>query len=57
VLKAILQRGRERGKFDVEDIRAVAAGQRLDHAYLQRRAARCHASERVLALLQREGLG
>jgi len=57
VLKAILQRGRERGKFDVEDIRAVAARQRLDHAYLQRRAARCGATERVLALLQREGLG
>jgi|SRR5579859_893780 len=58
VLKAIMQRGPERGKHDLEDIQAIiqTQGQRLDRAYTKARALACEALERVAPCLQRFGL-
>ncbi|MCL6450334.1 MAG: nucleotidyltransferase family protein [Acetobacteraceae bacterium] len=56
LMKAILQRGPERGKHDLEDARSLALGRRLDLAYLRRRAAALGAEERVQGVLRRLGL-
>ena len=58
VLKAILQRGPEQGKHDLEDIQAIAQtlGNRLDLDYLKERARSCGAQERVAFCLQRLAL-
>ncbi len=58
VLKAILQRGPEQGKHDLEDIQAIhqTLGQRLDYDYLKARALACNALERVSSGLQRLGI-
>lgn len=51
VLKAILQRGKEEGKHDVEDIQAMLKHEKIASAYLKRRIHNCHAEKRVLPLL------
>lgn len=58
VLKAILQRGPEQGKHDLEDIHAIAhtLGNRLDLDYLKERASACDALARVRVCLQQLGL-
>ena len=58
VLKAILQRGPEQGKHDLEDIQAIAhtLGNRLDLDYLKERASTCDALARVEPCLQRLGI-
>lgn len=55
VLKAILQRGPQQGKHDLEDIQAIAhtLGNQLDLDYLKERASACGALARVEACLQR----
>jgi hypothetical protein len=56
--KAILQRGPERGKHDLEDVQALVAayGGDLDWNYVGRRAQRCGALERVQDCLARMGI-
>lgn len=58
VLKAILQRGPEQDKHDLEDIQAIAhtLGNRLDLAYLKERASACGALARVEAYMQPLGI-
>ncbi|MFA5357961.1 MAG: nucleotidyltransferase [archaeon] len=51
LLKAICQRGKEQGKFDVEDIKSILAHQKIDYAYLEKRAELCGAKERVMDLI------
>ena len=57
VFKAILQRGPEQGKHDLEDLQAIAQtlSNRLDLDYLKERARICQALERVQSCLQRLG--
>jgi predicted nucleotidyltransferase len=52
VFKAILQRGKERGKHDVEDIKAMIAHEKIDLEYLSERIRKCHAGTRVNSLLR-----
>lgn len=52
VLKAILQRGPEQGKHDIEDIKDILKNESIDLAYLQARICKCHAEERVNPLLR-----
>lgn len=58
VLKAILQRGPEQGKHNLEDIQAIAQnqGNRLDIDYLKERASACQALARVRVCLQQLGI-
>ncbi|HEY7356181.1 MAG TPA: hypothetical protein VH590_06930 [Ktedonobacterales bacterium] len=58
LFKAILQRGPEQHKHDLEDIQAMweRMGQRLDLAYMKERAVTCDALERVAPCLQRLGI-
>lgn len=58
VFKAILQRGPQQGKHDLEDIQAIAytLGNRLDLDYLKERASSCQALARVEPCLQRLGI-
>lgn len=51
LLKAICQRGKEQGKFDVEDIKSILTHQEIDYAYLEKRAELCGAKERVMDLI------
>ena len=51
-LKAVLQRGPEQAKHDLEDIKALAAMVPLDDAYLRLRLDRMGATERALPVLQ-----
>ena len=52
VFKAILQRGKECGKHDLEDIEATASKEKIDLKYLAERVRKCHAEKRVNSLLQ-----
>jgi hypothetical protein len=56
--KAILQRGPEQGKHDLEDMQAIAQmlGSQLDLGYLKERARVCQAWARVEPCLQRLGI-
>jgi hypothetical protein len=58
IFKAILQRGPQRGKHDLEDIQAIAQtpGNRLDLDYMNERAVACAALERVAPCLRRFGI-
>jgi len=56
LLKAILQRGPEKGKHDIEDIRDMANNMKIDVKYLERRAGKCRATERVRPLLNELGV-
>jgi hypothetical protein len=51
VLKAILQRGEEQGKHDVEDIKSMIAHEKVDLRYLSKRIRKCQAEKRVKPLL------
>jgi hypothetical protein len=52
VLKAILQRGKEKGKHDLEDIETMVSHQKIDVKYLTERIRICHAEKRVNSLLR-----
>ncbi len=52
VLKAILQRGIEEGKHDIQDIEDIMKNQKVDQQYLQRRIRKCHSQRRVEPILQ-----
>jgi len=52
VFKAILQRGKERGKHDLEDIEAMASHEKIDMKYLAERVRKCHAGKRANSLLR-----
>ncbi len=54
-LKAVLQRGPEQGKHDLEDMEALAAGVAIDREYLWRRLRRMGAEERARPVLERLG--
>jgi len=52
VLKAILQRGEEQGKYDMEDIRSMLAHEKIDIKYLRKRIQKCKAERRVEPVIQ-----
>ena len=52
-LKAVLQRGPEQGKHDLEDIAALAAAMPLDTTYLRLRLELMGATERAVPALRR----
>jgi hypothetical protein len=58
VFKAILQRGPEQGKHDLEDLQTLlaAVGAGLDRDYVRRRAALCGGLARVQDCLARMGI-
>ncbi len=56
VFKAIVQRGEDEGKHDVEDIRNMAANENVDLKYLEKRIRNCRAERRVEPLLKRLGI-
>lgn len=51
ILKAILARGKDQGKHDIEDIEQLRDGCQLDQSYLMRRIAETESAARVLPLL------
>lgn len=52
LLKAILQRGKDQGKHDIEDIEAIKRNALIDSDYLRFRVHEASAGHRVHALLQ-----
>jgi hypothetical protein len=52
LFKAILQRGEEEGKHDVEHIRDMIKHERIDLEYLRKRVRQCVAEKRVSSLLK-----
>ncbi len=54
-LKAVLQRGAEQGKHDLEDIAALAKKVGVDIAYLRHRLQRMGAEERARPILRQYG--
>jgi hypothetical protein len=52
VFKAILQRGEDKGKHDLEDIRSMAAHEKIDLVYLVKRVKKSNADKRVRPLLR-----
>jgi len=52
VLKAILQRGVDQGKHDVEDMKLMVKNEHLDLEYLWKRARRWRAKKKATALIQ-----
>ncbi len=52
VFKAILQRGEDKGKYDIEDIRQMIQHQNIDLSYLKRRIKKCRCEKRVKSALQ-----
>ncbi len=54
-LKAVMQRGPEQGKHDLEDIAALAAALPIDAAYLRSRLQQMGAIERAEAILKKWG--
>jgi predicted nucleotidyltransferase len=52
VLKAILQRGEDEEKHDIEDIKSMIAHEKLDWQYLKERIQNCQAERRVSTLLK-----
>ena len=53
VFKAILQRGEEQGKHDIEDVIYMMKNEKIDFEYLEKRIQKCQAEKRVRPLLQR----
>jgi hypothetical protein len=53
LLKAISQRGPERGKHDVDDIIATALSEKMDVEYLASRIAKFGAEERATSILKK----
>jgi hypothetical protein len=56
VFKAILQRGGDKGKHDIEDIQRMVANEKIDSEYLKKRIEKCHAQKRVEPLLKLLGI-
>jgi len=52
ILKAILQRGEDKGKHDIEDIKSMIAHEKIDLQYLEERMEKCQAGKRVKPLLK-----
>lgn len=52
LFKAILQRGAEESKHDVEHIRDMVKHERIDIEYLRKRIRQCNAEKRVITLLK-----
>jgi len=52
ILKAILQRGEDKGKHDLEDIESMIAHEKIDAQYLEERIKECQAGKRVKQLLK-----
>ena len=52
ILKAILQRGEDKGKHDIEDIKSMIAHEKIDLQYLEERIEKCQAGKRVKQLLK-----
>lgn len=52
ILKAILQRGEDKGKHDIEDIKSMIAHEKIDLQYLEERMEKCQAGKRVKHLLK-----
>lgn len=55
VVKAICQRGMERGKYDVEDVKGILANQKIDWNYLEERLKITESYDRVYGLLKKLG--
>jgi hypothetical protein len=56
LFKAILQRGGEMGKHDIDDIKDMLRNERIDIQYLEKRIQRYQAGERVRPLLKQLGV-
>jgi len=56
IFKAILQRGENQGKHDIEDIEHMVANERIDLEYLEKRIQKYHAAKRVKPLLRSLGI-
>jgi len=52
VLKAILQRGTDQGKHDIQDIELMIKNERIDLEYLWKRARRWRAKKKATTLIQ-----
>ncbi|HVP15933.1 MAG TPA: nucleotidyltransferase [candidate division Zixibacteria bacterium] len=52
ILKAILQRGEEEGKHDIEDTKSMIAHEKIDLQYMEERIEKCKAGKRVKQLLK-----
>ena len=52
ILKAILQRGEDKGKHDIEDIKSMIAHEKIDLQYLEERMDKCQDGKRVKPLLK-----
>ena len=55
VVKAICQRGKEKGKYDVEDVSNILKNQEVDWNYLRKRTQLTQSYDRVFGLLNRLG--
>lgn len=55
VVKAICQRGIEKGKYDVEDIKGILANQKIDWDYLKERTQITQSYDRVFELIKKFG--
>jgi hypothetical protein len=53
LLKAMLQRGKERGKHDLEDIKAITEQYPIDKGYLNKRLKEVNPDERLLSVLRK----
>ena len=56
IFKAILQRGENRGKYDIQDIQHMIKNEKIDLEYLRKRIRKYHAEERIKLLLKRLGI-
>jgi len=50
--KALTQRGKEEGKHDIDDIKAILKNQKIDWKYLEERAERMGGYDRIFELLR-----
>jgi hypothetical protein len=56
IFKAILQRGEEQGKHDVEDIKRMIKKEKIDLAYMKKRMQKYNAEKRAKPLLKHLGI-
>jgi predicted nucleotidyltransferase len=52
IFKAILQRGEEEGKHDIDHIKDMIKHEKIDLEYLRKRVKQCKAEKRVMPLLK-----
>jgi DNA polymerase elongation subunit (family B) len=50
--KALTQRGKEVGKYDIDDVKAILESQKIDWKYLEERAKRMKGYDRIFGLLR-----